>query len=245
MAVTKRTRYEVLRRDNHACRYCGAAAPDVKLTVDHVTPTALGGADAPSNLVAACANCNAGKASTNPDAALVADVRDDALRFAELTRQAYSVLVERAGERDDYIEEFAQAWDYNVPDGWRGSVGRWHSMGVPIELILDAAERAQDIPRRFSGSGRFSYMCGIVWNQVSTVTEEADERLALDGCWFSESDLTDERIEAYEAGRESAWHAGRSRLVDDNAGALFGGMALEAFIDNQLHTVPAELRGNV
>lgn len=34
MAVSKRTRYEVLRRDNHACRYCGASAPEVKLTVD-------------------------------------------------------------------------------------------------------------------------------------------------------------------------------------------------------------------
>jgi 5-methylcytosine-specific restriction endonuclease McrA len=38
MAVSKRTRYEVLRRDNHACRYCGGIAPDVILTVDHVTP---------------------------------------------------------------------------------------------------------------------------------------------------------------------------------------------------------------
>ena len=38
MAVSKRTRYEVLRRDNHACRYCGASAPDAKLTVDHVLP---------------------------------------------------------------------------------------------------------------------------------------------------------------------------------------------------------------
>lgn len=28
MAVSKRTRYEVLRRDNHACRYCGARAPE-------------------------------------------------------------------------------------------------------------------------------------------------------------------------------------------------------------------------
>ncbi|MEU5976310.1 hypothetical protein [Streptomyces sp. NPDC047315] len=25
MAVSKRLRYEILRRDNHACRYCGAA----------------------------------------------------------------------------------------------------------------------------------------------------------------------------------------------------------------------------
>lgn len=57
MAVSKRTRFEVLRRDNHTCRYCGQAAPDVKLTVDHVTPVALGGTDDPANLVTACAEC--------------------------------------------------------------------------------------------------------------------------------------------------------------------------------------------
>ena len=65
MAVTKRVRFEVLRRDNHTCRYCGASAPDTTLTVDHVTPVALGGSHDPSNLVAACKDCNAGKASTS------------------------------------------------------------------------------------------------------------------------------------------------------------------------------------
>lgn len=58
MAVSKRLRYEILRRDNHTCRYCGATAPDVKLTVDHVVPVALGGSDVPTNLVAACDACN-------------------------------------------------------------------------------------------------------------------------------------------------------------------------------------------
>lgn len=40
MAVSKRLRYEILRRGNHTCRYCGASAPDVPLRVDHVTLTA-------------------------------------------------------------------------------------------------------------------------------------------------------------------------------------------------------------
>jgi 5-methylcytosine-specific restriction endonuclease McrA len=69
MTVSKRARYEVLRRDNHTCRYCGGKAPDVALTVDHVTPVALGGTDGPGNLVAACRDCNAGKAASHPDAA--------------------------------------------------------------------------------------------------------------------------------------------------------------------------------
>jgi 5-methylcytosine-specific restriction endonuclease McrA len=61
VSVSKRLRYEVLRRDDHACRYCGHTAPDVPLTVDHVIPVALGGTDEPENLVTACKDCNAGK----------------------------------------------------------------------------------------------------------------------------------------------------------------------------------------
>ena len=50
MAITKRTRFEVLRRDKYTCRYCRSA--DGELTIDHVTPKALGGHDEPGNLVA-------------------------------------------------------------------------------------------------------------------------------------------------------------------------------------------------
>lgn len=87
MAVSKRLRYEILRRDNHACRYCGAAAPGVKLNVDHVIPTSLGGSDAPTNLVTACADCNGGKTSSMPNAMPVADVDQETFRQAASLRQ--------------------------------------------------------------------------------------------------------------------------------------------------------------
>lgn len=80
MAVSKRLRYEILRRDNHACRYCGAAAPKVKLNVDHVIPQSLGGSDKPDNLVTSCTDCNAGKTSSMPNAMPVADVDQETFR---------------------------------------------------------------------------------------------------------------------------------------------------------------------
>jgi 5-methylcytosine-specific restriction endonuclease McrA len=82
MTVKGRLRFEILRRDGHTCRYCGQSAPDVRLTVDHVVPESLGGADDPANLVTACTSCNAGKASIAPDSALVDDVAADALRYS-------------------------------------------------------------------------------------------------------------------------------------------------------------------
>lgn len=51
------TRWAVLARDKHACRYCGAEAG----TVDHLTPVTRGGSDDPDNLAAACNPCNSQK----------------------------------------------------------------------------------------------------------------------------------------------------------------------------------------
>jgi hypothetical protein len=92
MAVSQRLRYEILRRDNHACRYCGATAPDVKLNVDHVIPTSLGGSDQPDNLVTACAACNGGKTSSMPNAMVVADPNQDTFRQAAEVRQVALAL---------------------------------------------------------------------------------------------------------------------------------------------------------
>lgn len=77
MAIGIRTRYEVLRRDNFACRYCGAKAPYVELHVDHVIPISRGGTDDEWNLTAACVDCNLGKSNGVPDDKIIWDVRQD------------------------------------------------------------------------------------------------------------------------------------------------------------------------
>lgn len=65
MALSKRLRFEILKRDGFRCLYCGASPIAGTLTVglhaDHVDPKSKGGADEPANLVTACADCNQGK----------------------------------------------------------------------------------------------------------------------------------------------------------------------------------------
>ena len=53
----RKTRAQILSRDNNECQYCGAVAT----TVDHVIPVAKGGTDESSNLAAACSRCNYSK----------------------------------------------------------------------------------------------------------------------------------------------------------------------------------------
>ena len=61
MAISKRLRFEIFRRDGYACRYCGRRAPAVILEVDHQIPVSRGGTDHPDNLISACLDCNRGK----------------------------------------------------------------------------------------------------------------------------------------------------------------------------------------
>jgi len=70
--LSKRVRFEVLRRDGFRCKYCGLAPPDCVLVVDHVVPVARGGTNERTNLAAACHDCNAGKHASE----LVTDIND-------------------------------------------------------------------------------------------------------------------------------------------------------------------------
>lgn len=60
-SLSKKLRFEILKRDNFTCQYCGRAAPEVKLHVDHIKPVAKGGTNHHANLIAACIDCNYGK----------------------------------------------------------------------------------------------------------------------------------------------------------------------------------------
>lgn len=90
-------RYEILKRDNFTCRYCGRKAPEVELQVDHYFPRSLGGLDKEWNLVASCRACNIGKSNKIPD-------EHDYLSPEEVMHEA--ALVEREAEQ---VRRFARA----------------------------------------------------------------------------------------------------------------------------------------
>lgn len=177
MAVSKRTRFEVLKRDNYTCRYCRSA--ENPLTIDHVLPVALGGSDKPDNLVAACRDCNAGKSSTSPDDALVADVSEDAIRWAKAVKMAHEHELMKRDQRDDYVRQFLDAWDKwgwsdSLPSDWEESVMRWHRDGVPIDMLTDSVFIAWG-KSYISDYRRFSYMAGVLKHKMADLHEKARE----------------------------------------------------------------------
>lgn len=181
MAVTKRLRFEILRRDNHTCRYCGESAPDVKLTIDHVVPVSLGGSDDPTNLVAACPDCNAGKSSSIPDAPLVADVESDAIRWSKAIATASDVQQQRDVEGQMFAQQFFDEMSdmivcnrqlkspkldaYGGTHGASRSVLIFRAQGLEMWDLTDAIRTAMS-DNRVSHGDVWRYFCGICWRRI-------------------------------------------------------------------------------
>lgn len=184
MAISKRLRYEILRRDNYACRYCGASAPGVKLTVDHVVPVALGGTDEATNLATSCGPCNAGKSSAAPDAALVADVNADALRWTRALKVAGERMtrasVNLAVDVDNVIGMFEDTHRsiYGktppLPPDAAEAIRTWITRGLPAGLLGRLADQigSSALPN-IPWEARWRYFAGACWKTLRNIEVEA------------------------------------------------------------------------
>lgn len=186
MAVSRRLRFEILRRDGHTCRYCGAKAPDVALTVDHVIPLALGGGDEPNNLVTACQPCNAGKSSVPADAAIVEDVDAAALMFARAIEKAALIRQQAAIQRRRELAKFEEVWtgwrysdgvSVALPDDWRESVERFLNLGLDLADVLNLIRPAMTAK---GVRDEFRLFCHKAWEEIGE-RQELARRLIEDG----------------------------------------------------------------
>jgi len=183
MAIGSRLRFEILRRDGFACRYCGARPEDGgELVVDHVLPVALGGSDQPENLVAACAVCNSGKASVPLDAVTVAEVNADALAYGAALRQAVAEFMIDRAQIDAQLASFDEEWcswrggssgEVAPRDGdWRESVERFLALGVPLAELERLVRLAMSRPSMPMDKVWRSF-CKKAWDAVDEIQQRA------------------------------------------------------------------------
>ena len=132
-ALSKSTRFEVFKRDEFTCQYCGQHPPAVVLEIDHVVAVSDGGSDEEHNLVAACRDCNRGKAARPLGAASI-DVAAKAQLLRERMEQtaAYEALLneDRARAEPIVIEAMELACArMNENKAWRYFCGVcWHKI---------------------------------------------------------------------------------------------------------------------
>ncbi len=120
-SLSKKTRFEVFKRDSFTCQYCGAKAPDAVLQADHIDPVANGGSDALLNLVTSCAACNGGKGATLlSDQSAVEKQRRQLEELQERRDQIDMMVAWQKGlsNVDDYaVEQISGYWS-ELATGW-------------------------------------------------------------------------------------------------------------------------------
>lgn len=155
MSVSKRVRFEVLKRDGFKCRYCGVSSREAVLQVDHVVPVSCGGDDTYMNLAAACTRCNAGKAGMPLDYVREGD--------------ALSLQESRAGHdaASQLAKNFMHLWEetFGNLDGYQ--VHSVHRFGYSLALdqLAEAVYLTRDKGLDDEGE-RWRYFCGICWRFI-------------------------------------------------------------------------------
>jgi hypothetical protein len=149
LGLSKRTRFEVLKRDSFKCQYCGATAPQVLLHVDHIVSVADGGADELTNLATSCQPCNSGKgARALSDDSAVTKARNQ-LEELQLRREQLEMMMEwKQALRDltsdtalrvcEYWEESAPG--FSVNENGRKLVAQWVK-----KFSIDEVTSAMDV----------------------------------------------------------------------------------------------------
>lgn len=146
MAISKKLRFEVFKRDNYTCQYCGKKSPIVILEIDHVIPISEGGQDILENLLTSCFECNRGKGKELLENYKEGtDPTEQAILLLERERQLkeYNEVVRQVRERKNKeFEEIKVYWskiiqvDYALPT----AIIRKALDYLPKEKILEAID---------------------------------------------------------------------------------------------------------
>jgi hypothetical protein len=94
MALTKKVRFELFKRDKFTCQYCGRTAPDIILHADHIEPKSKGGSDDLLNLLTSCLDCNLGKSDRRLDDASVLNKQKAQLDALQERRDQIEMMLE-------------------------------------------------------------------------------------------------------------------------------------------------------
>lgn len=95
--LSKKTRFEVFKRDMFKCQYCGKSPikdQDVVLEVDHIIPVAEGGNNEMINLVTSCWDCNRGKGARKLDDRQIIVTQHEEIEKLQRENEQFDHLIE-------------------------------------------------------------------------------------------------------------------------------------------------------
>lgn len=177
MAVTKKLRFEVFKRDSFKCQYCGRCAPDVVLQADHIHPVAAGGTDDLLNLITSCFDCNQGKKDRLlTDDTVIAKQKTQLDQLQE-RREQIEMMMEWQRSLNDMtgyeVDRIAERWD-GLTDQWhlnqtgKAKIRKWIAK-FSFEEVLSATEISITHYCKYKDDKVTEESWGVAFNKVPGV----------------------------------------------------------------------------
>ena len=170
--ASKKIRFDVFKRDNFTCQYCGRTPPAVVLELDHVIPKAKGGADSIDNYITACFDCNRGKRNHTLDT-IPSGVGNnlEILKEKRLQLKAFNRLIEKQErESNEAIASINEIFSDNFPglnptETFNKVTIKQFIRCLPVAKVRDAMALACSTKPN-APEAALRYFCGICWNWI-------------------------------------------------------------------------------
>ena len=171
-SLGKKVRFDVFKRDEFSCQYCGRTTPAVTLEIDHVIPVSEGGSDELHNLITACFDCNRGKG-----AEMLEKVPETIAKRSEIEREredqvkAYERMLKNRKRRlnksvnavEAQFQEFFPNKGFTpaFKSSVKTFVERLSETEVCDAMAYSAGRITTDSPDRVT-----AYFCGVCWSKI-------------------------------------------------------------------------------
>jgi len=176
MAISKRLRFEVFKRDRFTCQYCGKRPPDTILHADHIIPKSKNGPDEIENLTTSCIACNQGKGDILLNDVAPALDEDQRLEALQEMAERRLILERQIVEADHHrkiqasVVAKAEEWvvdilGYSYVTSDQTKTLRSFTKTLTLDQIRTAMETTADGPATGSG-GTWKYFCKCCWKMI-------------------------------------------------------------------------------
>lgn len=177
MAVRKIDRFEVFKRDQFTCQYCGGKPPAITLEIDHIVAKSQGGEDGVENLITACFDCNRGKSARSLGTHLLDKI--DTQKAIERSQQLkeYEKFLEKSNkEFEKKVKVCVECFNYNFDLRYNnGTCIAENGDGIrAIKTFLKKLPKIEVIEaihiafskNKMEPLETFKYFCGICHNKI-------------------------------------------------------------------------------
>jgi hypothetical protein len=165
-------RFEIFKRDEFKCQYCGRTPPEVVLELDHVIPKSKGGKNDINNYLTSCFECNRGKKDNQLDnippslvtnIAAIKEKRVQIKKYNDYLNEIQTSKLEAFNQLDEIYNSYFP--EYVLSDNFKFNTLNTLIQHLPLIKLKEAMHMACS-KLKGQDNRAIKYFCGICWNWI-------------------------------------------------------------------------------